>query len=181
MSFVEEKEGNAIKYAITGGGIFLFRLVLLPWRMPNVEPLMAAVMPVSARTSMWQSVIFAVSSIALYDLVTAGWGYWTFGTVIAYGAVAASSHFYFARFPATRFHFLTFGIAATLFYDALTGFTIGPIFWHQTLSAAIVGQIPFTLMHLAGTILFSLVLSPLLLKWYARNPAHAFIAVSQHT
>ncbi|MDB5187526.1 MAG: hypothetical protein JWO50_46 [Candidatus Kaiserbacteria bacterium] len=180
MNLSNTENRNTIKYAITWGGVFLFRLILLPWRMPNVEPLMAAVMPTSSRMSVLQSFLFAASSIAVYDAVTSGWGVWTAITAALYGATAIGAHFYFKKFASNRRHFLTYGIIATLAYDALTGFTIGPIFWGQTLSSAIIGQIPFTLMHLAGTILFALVLSPLLARWYAREAAPAAIAVAQH-
>ena len=157
------------KYALTWAGVFLFRLVLLPWRMPNVEPLIGAVMPLTARMNALQSFLFAASSIALYDLVTSGWGIWTLITAATYGTVAIGSHLYFGRFASTRVHFVTYGVAATLFYDAVTGLTIGPIFWHQTLTQAVIGQIPFTVMHLVGTILFATTLSPVLTYWYARG------------
>ncbi len=36
---------------------------------------------------------------------------------------------------------------------------------------AAIGQIPFTLLHLAGTIGFSIFLSPVLYRWVATNDA----------
>jgi Cu/Ag efflux pump CusA len=42
----------------------------------------------------------------------------------------------------------------------MTGPTIGPIFFHQSLMASIIGQIPFTLLHLLGNIIFAILLSP---------------------
>lgn len=148
--------------ALTWLGIFAFRFFLLPLRAPNVEPLMAAVMPIGKRAGALVNIVFAVSSIALYDAVTAGWGSWTLAAAGAYGLVALAASVYFRFAPATRTHFVSFGIVATLAYDALTGLTVGPLMFHQPFAAALAGQVPFTLMHLAGTILFALVLAPLL-------------------
>lgn len=148
--------------SLTWLGIFAFRFFLLPLRAPNVEPLMAAIMPIGKRAGAFVNIAFAVSSIVLYDAVTAGWGSWTLAAAGAYGLVALAASVYFRVAPATRMHFVGFGVVATLAYDALTGLTVGPLMFHQPFAAALAGQIPFTLMHLVGTILFALVLSPLL-------------------
>lgn len=148
--------------ALTWIGIFAFRFFLLPLRAPNVEPLMAALMPIGKRAGAVVGFFFVVSSIALYDAVTVGWGSWTLAAAGAYGLVALLAALYFRFAPSTRVHFVGFGVVATLAYDALTGLTVGPIVFHQSFMAAVVGQIPFTLMHLAGTILFALVLSPII-------------------
>jgi hypothetical protein len=34
---------------------------------------------------------------------------------------------------------------------------------------ALVGQIPFTLLHLAGTVVFATLLSPVLYRWVVQN------------
>lgn len=159
--------------ALTWLGIFAFRFFLLPLRAPNVEPLMAALMPIGKRVGVLANILFAVSSIALYDAVTSGWGSWTLAAAGAYGLVALLASLYFRVAPATRSHFVGFGIGATLLYDALTGLTVGPLIFHQPFSTAVMGQIPFTLMHLAGAILFALVLSPILDRALATSRAEA--------
>ncbi len=147
---------------LTWLGVFAFRFFLLPLRAPNMEPLTAALMPIGKRAGILTNVAFAVSSIALYDALTAGWGSWTLAAAGAYALVALAASIYFRSAPATRAHFLGFGIVATLVYDALTGLTVGPLMFHQTFMTALMGQIPFTVMHLASTVLFALVLSPLI-------------------
>lgn len=147
---------------LTWLGIFAFRFFLLPLRAPNVEPLTAALMPIGKRAGMLTNMAFAVSSIVLYDAVTAGWGSWTIAAAGAYALVALAASFYFRHAPATRIQFVGFGIIATLVYDALTGLTVGPLLFHQTFMTALMGQIPFTALHLASTVLFALVLAPLL-------------------
>ena len=149
-------------------GVFFFRLLPPPFRMPNVEPLLASVMPVSARMPRWAGMLFATSGIVVYDTVTSGVGVWTLVTAIAFGMIAFASHYYFSAKRQTRAHFVGFGIASTLWYDAVTGLTIGPLFWHQSLIQAIVGQIPFTLLHLVGTTLFAIVLSPAIIALFDR-------------
>lgn len=159
--------------ALTWLGIFAFRFFLLPVRAPNVEPLLAALMPIGKRAGAWVSVVFAVSSIVVYDAITSGWGSWTLAAAGAYALVSVLASIYFHFAPSTRMHFVGFGIGATLLYDALTGLTVGPIMFHQSLTAALMGQIPFTLMHIVGAILFALVLSPILDRALATEPQTA--------
>ena len=162
-------------------GVFCFRLLPPPFRIPNVEPLLASVMPVSARTPLWAGILFAMSGIVVYDVITSGVGVWTLVTAGAFGLIATASHFYFSTKRQTRAHFVGFGIASTLWYDAVTGLTIGPIFWHQSLMQAIAGQIPFTLLHLIGTTLFAIVLSPAIIALFDRitepfpKASHVFV------
>lgn len=154
-------------------GIFAFRFFLLPVRAPNVEPLLATLMPVGRHASIIVSVLFAMSSILAYDAVTAGWGSWTWAAAGTYGLIAVAAHLYFRALPATRIHFVGFGVAATLAYDAITGLAMGPLVFGQPFALALAGQIPFTMLHLAGTILFALTVSPLLDRALAARTVEA--------
>ena len=69
---------------------------------------------------------------------------------------------FFQKRSMSRKNVISFAIIGTLFYDAFTGLSIGPLFFHQSLIIAFVGQIPFTALHLAGNIMFSLLISPAL-------------------
>lgn len=157
---MEQKRLGTI--ALAWIGIFAFRFFLLPVRAPNVEPLLAALMPLGKRAGALVGVGFAVSSILVYDALTVGWGSWTWAAAGAYALVALAASLYFHYAPGTRAHFVGFGIVATLAYDALTGLTVGPFIFGQPFALALAGQVPFTLLHLAGTTLFALVLSPIL-------------------
>ena len=154
------------------GLIFLVRL--LPFRPANFEPLLATLMPLSKRFGYLNGFLFGFFSIVLYDAVTSGIGMWTLATAGAYGLLGVGSYFYFKKRKATRKNFLLFGVVGTILYDILTGFSVGPLFFHQALSVAIVGQIPFTLMHLLGTIVFTLALSPALYRWFAKEEVITF-------
>lgn len=164
------------KFAIKTGGlkvvlgwvaVFLIRLV--PFRPPNVEPMLATVMPFAKAYGVFTSFLFGFLGIGLYDLATGKVGQWTFITGAAYGTLGVCAHYFFRRRAASVKNFLGFGIVGTIAYDAVTGLSVGPLFFDQPFMEALVGQIPFTLLHLGGTIGFSLILSPLLYRWVVMN------------
>lgn len=161
---MERRTGNYGRIALIWLAVMIFRLFPPPFRVPNVEPLLASIMPIAARSSRLTGLVFAMSSILLYDLLTSGIGIWTICTALAFGTIALASSLYFKHYEPSRMQFVGFGVASTLFYDAITGLTIGPIVWHQSFAEAFLGQIPFTLLHLLGTAVFALVLSPVLLR-----------------
>ncbi|MCE9541893.1 hypothetical protein K8R03_05055 [Candidatus Kaiserbacteria bacterium] len=158
------------KAGIAWVGVFLFRFLLLSFRAPNVEPMLATIMPFSKRIGAFGSFAFAFSGIVLYDIATLRVGAWTWVTACAYGLLAIASYAYFSRRTASRARFVGFGIVATLAYDAVTGLTVGPIFFNQSFSSALAGQLPFTVLHLLGTITFAVFLSPVVAAWVAREP-----------
>ncbi|MDO8482173.1 MAG: hypothetical protein Q7S75_03800 [bacterium] len=156
-----------LKFVLGWSAVFLFRLI--PFRPPNFEPMLATIMPFSKRYGLLGSFLFGFLGIVLFDAVTSGWGAWTLVTAVAYGVLGLGSHLFFLKREATVKNFLSFGIVGTLFYDAVTGLTIGPIFQGQSFLVALTGQIPFTLMHLLGTVVFAVILSPSLYRWVIQN------------
>ncbi|MDO8593636.1 MAG: hypothetical protein Q7R59_01930 [bacterium] len=164
-----------LKFVIGWLTVFAFRLI--PFRIPNVEPMLATVMPFSKRYGALGSFLFGFLGIAFYDAVTSGWGIWTLITALSYGALGLGAHFFFKNRDASIKNFLRFGIVGTLLYDAVTGLTIGPLFMGQPFMLALTGQIPFTLLHLAGTIVFSVCLSPALYKWVVQSETFEIPAI----
>lgn len=163
--------GAWLKYAIVFLGVLLVRL--LPFRAPNVEPLLSAVMPLTKRYGVLEGVAFAVFSIVLYDALTAGIGIWTLVTALAYGSLAVGAYFYFKNKKPSRGNFVIYSIVAVLFYDLVTGLTVGPLAYGQSFSAALAGQVPFTALHLLGAVFFAAVVSPLLYRWLQESEALA--------
>ncbi len=158
--------GGALKYIIGWTAVFLFRLI--PFRPPNFEPMLATVMPFSKRYGVLGSFLFGFLGIALFDAVTSGWGNWTVVTALCYGALGVAAHFFFKnRAPSVR-NFLFFGVPATVVYDVVT-MMIGPLFAQQPLAVALAGQIPFTFMHLMGTVVFASLLAPALYHWVIKS------------
>lgn len=148
-------------------GCLLFRLI--PLRAPNVEPIMASIMPLGPacagrrKFGAWVAFLFGFLSIFVYDLLT-HFGSWTWIAGITYGLVGVASYLYFKKFKTSIFNFATFAFFATIAYDLVTGVLFAPIF-HQTMFSALILQIPFTMLHLAGNIGFAVTLSPILNRW----------------
>lgn len=157
---------NWIKYIISFFAVLLFRL--LPFRAPNVEPIMAVIMPLGKVYRGVMSFVFGALSIVIYDSVTSGFGIWTIVTAFAYGFVGIGSYWYFKNKSGWKSYAL-FAIVMTIFYDAITGLTIGPLFFHQSFMLSLVGQIPFTVLHLLGNVSFAIVLSPVIEKWLVKE------------
>lgn len=142
-------------------GCFLFRL--LPFRAPNVEPIMASLMPTGRKYGAIVGFLSGFLSIFLYDAVT-HFGSWTWIAGITYGLVGAVSALYFTKAKTSPLNFAVFAFFATIFYDLITGVLFAPMF-QQTMLTALVLQIPFTALHLTGNIGFALTLSPILNRW----------------
>ncbi len=163
------------KYSVAFLAVLLFRL--LPFRAPNVEPLLSAIMPLSKSYGALPGLAFAILSIVLYDALTAGIGVWTLVAAVAYGLVSVGAYYYFKNRAASRSNFITFSIVSVVLYDAATGLTTGPLMYGQSLSAAASGQIPFTMLHLLGAVLFAAVVSPALYRWLASSEVFAVAPV----
>lgn len=150
--------------------IFLsaFALRLIPFRAPNIEPLMASIMPISKKFTKFTTFFFGFASIFVYDLVTSGVGVWTVFTAIAYGMLGVGASYYFKNRSGWK-SYASYAIVGTIVYDLVTGLTIGPIFFNQSLLVSFIGQIPFTLMHLLGNVSFAILVSPVLEKWIIKS------------
>ncbi len=158
---------GSLKFLLGWTAVFLFRLI--PFRPPNIEPMLATVMPFAKGYGAWGSFAFGFFGIVFYDAITSGWGVWTVVSALAYGLLGIVAHFFFKNREASVKNFLGFGIVGTILYDAVTGLTVGPLAFHQSFAMALVGQIPFTLMHLLGTVVFATLLSPALYLWVVKN------------
>ncbi|MFA6386724.1 MAG: hypothetical protein WCW04_03075 [Candidatus Paceibacterota bacterium] len=161
---------NWIKYTITFVSVMVFRL--MPFRAPNVEPIMATIMPVGKIYGSVMSFVFGFLSIVLYDSVTSGFGVWTLVTALAYGTLGVGATYFFKNRSGWK-NYALYAVIATIFYDAITGLTIGPLFFHQSFMVSLMGQIPFTALHLIGNVSFAIVLSPVIEKWMAKSEVPA--------
>jgi len=162
-------------------GLVLCLLVrLIPFRAPNIEPILATTMPMSKAYGAFMGFSFAVLSILLYDVITGTLGVQTFFTATAFGILGLWSAHYFNKNKTNKtnkWSYVRFAIFGTLFYDALTGLTVGPIFFHQSFMTSIVGQIPFTALHLIGNIIFAYTLSPAIYNFLVRKKKQKFTPI----
>lgn len=155
-------EKNKIKIAVVFVASLLFRF--LPFRPPNVELILTSQMPVAKTYGGVVGFFFGAFSIFVFDVITGTLGPWSLITVTAYGLLGVGAAWYF-KHRSQKKHFVYFAAVGTLFYDALTGFTVGPFFFHQPVLEAVLGQVPFTLMHLLGNVAFAIILSPFLVRF----------------
>lgn len=159
--------------------VFLLCLLLrlIPFRVPNVEPILASTMPIGRVSGAFAGFSFAVLSILLFDIITSTLGVQTLFTALAYGLIALWSVSYFKKREGKTLDYVRFAIMGTLVFDALTGLTVGPLFFNQSFVASLVGQIPFTAFHLLGNIIFALILSPAIYHFMIRKKKEAFVPI----
>ena len=165
------KSLRAIDYTLKliAGWIICLLIRLIPGRPANIEPILSVQMPLSQTGGKVAGFVFGAGSILAFDVMTHSMGVWTLITAPVYGLVGLLSAIYLKNRPATSLTYVKCALVATILYDALTGLTIGPLFFNQPLAEAFLGQIPFTARHLLGNLLLALVLSPLVSRFIARN------------
>ncbi len=158
----EKHKKNWFKFAIGFVLCLIFRLI--PFRPPNIEPVLATQMPFAKAYGKLAGFSFAFFGMILYDIVTGKIGMWTFTTATAYGLLGIWAFTYFKNKKSSPLNYAKFAIMSTLAFDAVTGLSTGPLFFQQPFMGALLGQIPFTFWHLVGNISFALVLSPAIYK-----------------
>ncbi|MFH1175074.1 MAG: hypothetical protein V1725_08155 [archaeon] len=165
------KQGT-IKYIIGLAVCFLIRL--LPFRPANMEPIMTTTLPFSKKWGWAAGALFGMLSIVLFDLIhpTPGFprfGIWTLVTAVLYGLVGVAAGLYLKKREGTILRYTGFAVIATLVYDFLTGPIMSSMIFNMPFSTALIGQIPFTLMHLLGNVIGAAIISPLLYRWVVDN------------
>ncbi len=162
-----EPKKNFFKYSI---GLLIVLIVRLLPHPPNIEPIMATMMPFSKKWGRLSGVAFTLVAILGFDLITGTIGTWSIATAGTYGLIAYLSGIFFERKESSRRNYVLFAVVATLLYDSITGIGVGVVFFDQSFAITAIAQIPFTLAHLAGNIVLSAVISPALYKWVIENP-----------
>jgi uncharacterized membrane protein len=159
----------SIKFVLSFIVVLLFRLAK-GFGFPGLEPVMGTTVPFAKQSGKLAGFVFAAFSIAIFDVVTgtAGWG--TIINATTYGLVGIAAVSWFGRREFTRLNTAGFAIAGTLFYDFITGPIATPLLYPMTFQEALVGQIPYTLWHVAGNVAFVTLLSPLIYRWIITNP-----------
>jgi uncharacterized membrane protein len=142
------------------GTIMCLLIRLIPMRPPNVEPILVSQMPFAKQYGAVYGFLFGVLSVVLYDVITGTVGVWTLVTATTYGVVGLGAAAFFKNREANRRNFVSYAVISTLFYDAVTGLSIGPLFFHQSFTVALSGQVLFTALHLCGNIIFAFLVSP---------------------
>lgn len=164
---MENYKKNWFKYIIGFVACILIRFI--PFRPPNIEPILATQLPFAKAYGKLSGFFFGFFSIILYDTLTSKIGIWTIFTAIAYGLLGLWATHYFEKRKSTSLNYAKFAIYSTIVYDIVTGLTVGPMFFDQTFMQSLVGQVPFTILHLIGNVSFAFLLSPLIYKYVIEN------------
>ena len=146
-----------LKFALALLACVLLRLVFL--QFPNFEPIVAMAIPVAASMGGLAGFLFALLANLSFDFISGRVGLWTLYTSLAYGLVGFGAWFFLHGRELKIRHFIGYSVAGVLFFDLVTALLFGLQFG-QTLQNTLVGQIPFTLNHLAGALFFSLTITP---------------------
>lgn len=160
---------NWLKFVLGWGFVVLIQLI--PGRSPNVESVLAGQMPFAKKFGWMTGFFFGFSVIIFYSIISGNGGPVMWITGATYGMVGVFAHLFFKKRRGKAKNFVIFSVFATIFYDLVTGLTVGPIFFGQTFMSALVGQIPFTLYHLAGNVVLAFFVSPLIYRWIVQNEA----------
>lgn len=164
---MEAYKKNWFKYIV--GFIICMIIRLIPFRPPNIEPILATQMPFAKNYGKKAGFLFAFLSIILFDVITMKVGLWTLLTALSYGILGIWAFSFFKNKKENRLNYVYFAIIGTLFFDIITGVLAGPILFGQNFMEALTGQIPFTILHLVGNISFAFFLSPIIYKYIILN------------
>lgn len=141
-------------------------LRFVPFRPPNVEPVLAFTLPVGGVSSVWGTGLFSAANIVLFDILSGSVGSWTAIAAVSYGMVGVAAAFY-ARAKRSLLSQVGFTVVATLAYDFVTGVVASSLLFKMSFAESFRGQIPFTMNHLVGSIFLVLAVVPLLSAWLA--------------
>ena len=156
---------NSLKIAFAFLGVFLFRLFPHP---PNTEIIMSTIMPYSKKFGWLFGGFFTLLIMFFFDLIT-GIGFFSLITIPTYVLISVFAGYWFKNRKASSLNFIKFSFFGTLFYDIVTGFGVGMGIFKQTFLVTLIGQIPFTIIHLMGNLFFAGIVSPLLYNWVVDN------------
>lgn len=158
------------KYLAGFVGTLIFRLLSPFLGLWNISPLMATELAGAKAYGPWVGGLYGALSIVLLDMMMGKVGTWTAITAITYGAIGVWGAYFFKGREATAQNFIIASVIGALFFDLITGVLMGPILYGQPWMEAIVGQIPFTLRHVVGNVIFATVLAPWFYRKIMNNP-----------
>jgi len=148
-----------MKYKYLAGGIIanLYRFLRI---FPNSDPIMGFVIPAAKNEKWWKAPLFAFATMFVFDFFTSGIGVWTWVTAGTYSAIALGAGHFLKERKSSITNFLSAGALGVIVFDAITGPGLSSFIFGQPLALTIIGQIPFTVMHLVSASFGILIISP---------------------
>jgi len=151
-----------VKYALSILFCNAFRFLRF---IPNNDPIMGCMLPYAKQDKWWAAALFAFITMASFDALTGMVGIWTVVTASTYGALGILFHFIYKKVKKINLKtYLGSGVLGVLIFDFITGPIMSSWLFQMPFEAAFIGQIPFTLLHLATVSGFIIILTPLLDK-----------------
>ncbi|HII54010.1 hypothetical protein COT30_01190 [Candidatus Micrarchaeota archaeon CG08_land_8_20_14_0_20_49_17] len=147
--------------------LFCLLLRAIPGRPPNIEPVMASLLPLSKANGKWVAAIYAAAIMVLFDLLTK-FGDWTYITAATYALVGIVAAYWFKDREPSPAEFALFSIPATIAYDVITAI-LSMLPYGMSIEQILIGQIPFTINHLLGNVALCFIVSPLLYHYVFMN------------
>ena len=154
--------------------IFIANIIRLMKFIPNNDPIMAMMLPFSKQEKWYIALAFPIITMVSFDIITGLVGMWTLLTSITYGVLGCIFYTYYKKRArhkkkvGIKIYFFS-GILGVLIFDFITGVIGMPLLFGYTFESALVGQIPFTLMHLATVAGYTIIITPLLDKHILEN------------
>jgi len=150
------------KLKLAAGLVFcnLYRLLRV---FPNGDPIMGFALPMARKGKWWHSLLFPIVAMASFDLLVGRVGIWTLGTSLTYGLIGLAAWTHFSKKKTVKMkNYVKGSVAGVLAFDLVTGPIMSSFMFGMPFSAALIGQIPFTALHLASATAFTLLLAPVL-------------------
>lgn len=95
----------------------------------------------------------------LFDFMTLKVGVWTIGTALVYGLIASIFSMYLSKLKKVSLgRYGVMSVVGILAFDFLTGPVMSSYMFRIPFEIALLGQIPFTLLHLASGVTLTLLL-----------------------
>lgn len=124
---------------------------------------MGFALPFARNDAWWQAFLFPVIAMASFDFITLRVGPWTAVTAATYGLVGLLFHAYFKRKKEVGLKtYAQSSVIGVLVFDSITGPLMSSHLFKMPFSVAFLGQIPFTLLHLASAVSITVLLAPVL-------------------
>ena len=157
---------SATRLVILGIGLGVTTALRWARLFPNNDPIMAVMLP-CAKRGRAAAFAFPMVAMVLFDILSGRVGIWTAVTAGTYGLLGLALAFVYAAL-ARRWRtigtatFLVSGVVGVLVFDFITGPILSSAMFRMSFAQAFVGQIPFTLKHLASVSAYTIVVSPVL-------------------
>lgn len=101
--------------------------------------------------------------MASFDFLVGKIGVWTIITSFAYGLIGFIFYMYFKNKKSIGLKtYAKSSIAGVLLFDISTGPIMSSFLFRLPFEIALIGQIPFTILHLASAVTLTIILAPVL-------------------